>query len=58
MLGKLIMNKWIKYTPLYYWYILIRHDMYRLNNYYKYLNFDFWYMINVGYYEMRNRENY
>jgi hypothetical protein len=55
MLNKLIMHKWIIYTPLYYWYILIRHDMYRLNNDYKYLNFDFWYMLNVGYYEMVNK---
>jgi hypothetical protein len=49
-------NKWIigykpiYYTPFWYWYRLMIHDDYRLDD--RHLCVDFWYQLNYGYWTM------
>lgn len=42
----IISNRFLRYRPLWYWYRLINHDDYRLDD--RYLYQDFWNSINEG----------
>ncbi len=42
----IIGNRYLRYRPIWYWYRLINHDDYRLDD--RYLYQDFWNSINEG----------
>ena len=46
----IISNKFLRYTPFWYWYRLINHEDYRLDD--RFLYQDFWNSINEGYSQM------
>jgi hypothetical protein len=46
----IIGNRYLRYTPFWYWYRLINHEDYRLDD--RFLYQDFWNSINEGYAHM------
>ena len=46
----IISNKFLRYTPFWYWYRLMNHEDYRLDD--RFLYQDFWNSINEGYSQM------
>ena len=52
------LNKWIirlkpiQHTTVWYWYRLINHSDFRLDDRYRYI--DFWEELSIGWYEMRD----
>ena len=46
----IISNKFLRYTPFWYWFRLMNHEDYRLDD--RFLYQDFWNSINEGYSQM------